>query len=131
VQSQKILIADDSSEYLDMIRETLLDVGYRDVTCHTGLGAFEHIRDAQPDLALIDLNFANAWAGWRLLDMLRLHPATRLIPIIICSTDPTLPVAKAELLESLHCSFLEKPFDFEILMDSVATAIGPPLQARL
>jgi CheY-like chemotaxis protein len=131
VPSQKITNTDDSQPYLDMIQDVLHDVGYPDVTCHTGPGAFEHIRDAQPDLALIDLNFINAGEGWILLDMLRLYPATRLIPIILCSTDPTLPITKAALLESLHCSFLEKPFDIEILIDSVAAAIGPPLQARL
>jgi CheY-like chemotaxis protein len=131
MQSQKIVITDDSLPYLQMIRDVLVDAGYQDVTCHTGLGAFERICDALPDLAMIDLNFANAEVGWRLLDMLRIHPKTELIPIIICSTDPSLPLAKAALLKSLHCSFLEKPFGYEMLMDSIAAVIGPPREHRI
>jgi DNA-binding response OmpR family regulator len=131
MQSQKIIITDDSLPYLQMIRDVLVDAGYQDVTCHTGLGAFERICDALPDLAMIDLNFANAEVGWRLLDMLRIHRKTQLIPIIICSTDPSLPLAKAALLKSLNCSFLEKPFGYEMLMDSIAAVIGPPREHRI
>ena len=124
--NQSIFIANDDQTYLDLVKEVLNDAGYTNVTMHIGTSVFHKIRDIQPDLILLDIHIANPARGWTNLDMLTLHPKTRHIPIIICSTDMRLINEKADLLHHLECQTLEKPFDLEMLIEKVASAIGPP-----
>ena len=121
-----IFVANDDQAYLELIAELLSDAGYPKVVWHVGQGAFHRVRDELPSLVLLDINLMNPGRGWSTLDALRLHPKTRHIPIILCSTDMRLLEEKAALLRELHCQTLEKPFDIETLLDRVAAAIGPP-----
>jgi DNA-binding response OmpR family regulator len=114
--------------YLEMIKDLLTTEGYRSVHCIVGGGTHGAIRELEPALILLDINLAQPGTGWRLLDMLRLHPTTARIPIIICSTDPWLLREKEGLLRALHCDSLEKPFDLEILLAKISAAVGPPLK---
>ena len=121
-----IFVTDDDQTYVELIKELLTDAGYARVVWHVGNNAFQRIRDEQPDLVLLDINLLNPGRGWTTLDAVRLHPKTRTIPVIICSTDMHLIDEKTALLRDLNCQTLEKPFDIEALLDRVAAAIGPP-----
>jgi CheY-like chemotaxis protein len=126
---QTIVIADDDPTYLEMIKDLLTGEGYRSVQCVVGTGTLDAIRELEPALILLDVNLEQTGVGWRLLDTLRLHPATARIPIIICSTDPWLLREKGGLLRALHCDTLEKPFDLEMLLAKISAAVGPPSTA--
>jgi CheY-like chemotaxis protein len=93
---------------------------------HVGQGAFHRIRDEQPDLVILDINLIHPGRGWSTLDATKLHPKTRHIPVIVCSTDMRMINEKVEMLRDLNCQVLEKPFEIETLLDMVAAAIGPP-----
>ena len=125
---QTIVIANDDLTYLELIKDMLTNEGYPSVHCLVGTGTPDAIRQLEPELVLLDINFDQAGPGWQLLDMLRRHPATALIPIIICSTDPWLLREKGGLLRTLHCDSLEKPFDLEMLLAKIRAAVGPPLK---
>jgi CheY-like chemotaxis protein len=49
----------------------------------------------------LDINLINPGRGWSTLDALRLHPKTRHIPVIVCSTDMRMINEKAEMLREL------------------------------
>jgi DNA-binding response OmpR family regulator len=121
-----IFVTDDDQTYVELIKELLTEAGYARVVWHVGNNAFQRIRDEQPDLVLLDINLLNPGRGWTTLDAMRLHPKTRTIPVIICSTDMHLIDEKTALLRDLNCQTLEKPFDIETMLDRVAAAIGPP-----
>jgi len=121
-----VFVANDDPAFVELVAELLTDAGYRNVVWHVGASAFHRIRDEQPTLVLLDINLVNPARGWSTLDALRLHPKTRHIPVILCSTDMRLLQEKAGLLRELHCQTLEKPFDIETLLEEVAAAIGPP-----
>ena len=121
-----IFVTDDDQTYVELIKELLTDAGYARVVWHVGNNAFQRIRDEQPDLVLLDINLLNPGRGWTTLDAVRLHPKTRTIPVIICSTDMHLIDEKTALLRDLNCQTLEKPFAIETMLDRVAAAIGPP-----
>jgi DNA-binding response OmpR family regulator len=125
---QTIVIANHDPTYLEMIKDILANEGYRSVHCIVGVGTHAEIRQLAPALVLLDISLDQPGQGWQLLDMLRLHPATARIPIIICSTDPWLLREKEGLLRTLHCETLEKPFDLEMLLAKISAAIGPPLK---
>jgi CheY-like chemotaxis protein len=124
--NQTIFVTNDDEMYVEMVRDVLADAGYRNVMSYVGKNVYHRIRDAQPDLILLDISMTNAGHGWTNLDMLRLGPKTRHIPIILCSTDPHLPEQKAVMLDELQVGFLEKPFDLETLLEKVAVVIGSP-----
>jgi CheY-like chemotaxis protein len=123
---QKIFVTNDDETYIEMVRDILTDAGYQNVSWHIGKGVYHRIRDEQPDLVLLDISMADPARGWTNLDLLRLGPKTRHIPIILCSTERHLAEQKAELLDELNVSFLEKPFDLETLLEKVAVVIGSP-----
>jgi DNA-binding response OmpR family regulator len=126
---QTIVVTNDDPTYLEMIKDLLTTEGYQSVYCIVGGGTHDAIRQLEPDFILLDISLEQPGLGWHLLDMLRLHPATALIPIIICSTDPWLLREKNAMLRTLHCDTLEKPFDLEMLLAKISAAVGPPLKA--
>jgi DNA-binding response OmpR family regulator len=124
--NQKILVTNHDPTYLEMIQDLLQLEGYLEIICVAAEAVLATAEAEQPGLILIDLHIGVAAQAWRSLDLLRLHPATTEIPIIICSTDPRLPVEKAQMLERLRCYYLEKPFNLETLLALLETIIGPP-----
>ena len=121
-----IIVADGNALYLEMLRGLLIEQGYPHVQCIQGQLTFDLVRREQPDLVLLDINMAHPGQGWRILDMLRLHPATTHIPVILCSTDPRILREKAARLEEMRCDTLEKPFNLEELLVKVRAIVGPP-----
>src|SRR6266545_5491348 len=127
---QTIVIANHDPTYLAMLKDMLATEGYRSVYCLVGTGTHAAIRQLEPALVLLEINLDQPGPGWQLLDMLRRHPATALIPIIICSPDTWLLREQDGLLRTLHCDSLEKPFDLEMLLAKIRAAVGPPLKTR-
>jgi CheY-like chemotaxis protein len=73
---------------------------------------------------ILDLFLHGENVGWQQLDILTLDPATRGIPVIICSAAiATLESARSKLA-ALDVAVLEKPFDIEELSAAVAAALA-------
>jgi CheY-like chemotaxis protein len=132
MSTSSIIVVDDNSIYLALIKELLIEEGYPRVHCLRGLAVFDVICQEQPTLVILDINSAHPDEGWSLLDLVRLHPSTSHIPLIICSTDPYILRERAAWLAEMRCDTLEKPFDLDALLDKVRAVLGPPLeQARV
>jgi CheY-like chemotaxis protein len=94
--------------------------------------AFGDIRHARADLVILDLFLHGDAAGWQQLDVLTLDPATRGIPVIVCSAAITSLGEARTKLAMLDVAVLEKPFDLEQLSAAVAAAItSRPRHAEL
>ncbi len=94
--------------------------------------AFGDIRHAHADLVILDLFLHGDSAGWQQLDILTLDPATRGIPVIVCSAAIASLGAARSKLAALDVAVLEKPFDLEQLGAAVAAAlISGPRHAEL
>ena len=73
---------------------------------------------------ILDLFLHGESAGWQQLDILTLDPATRAIPVIICSAAiASLALARPKLA-MLDVAVLEKPFDLEQLTAAVSAALA-------
>ena len=97
--------------------------------------AFGDIRRAKADLVILDLFLHGDSAGWQQLDILTLDPATRAIPVIVCSAAIASLGHARQKLAALDVAVLEKPFDLEELRASVEAALRsaprrPELPAR-
>jgi CheY-like chemotaxis protein len=86
--------------------------------------AFGDIKHANADLVILDLFLHGETAGWEQLDVLTLDPATRGIPVIICSAAIASLTAHREKLARLDVAVLEKPFELEQLSAAVESALA-------
>ena len=112
-----IVVVNDDTEFLDLMKEFLTEEGYQITAFPKHQGAFEKIKESGADIVVCDLVFGNQQAGWSLIDMLYFDPETRAIPLILC-TAATHPVR--EIVDSLAAkgiTWLEKPFELERLLE--------------
>jgi DNA-binding response OmpR family regulator len=113
--SKKILIVDDSSDTLDLLKEALEQEGY-DVTALPYIeNIITSISQYQPDLVMLDFLLSGINGG-ELCHQLKTHPLSSHIPVIMLSGYP-------RVLESLGNygtdEFIAKPFDLDNLYASV------------
>ena len=66
-------------------------------------------------------------AGWLFLQLVKLDPQTRDIPVIVCSAAAHLLNLHKERLDQLNCYILPKPFDLEELIEMSKFAISRSL----
>ena len=114
-----VLIEDDADTRLTMAA-ALEASGYEVKASADASGDIKH---AKADLVILDLFLHGESTGWQQLDILTLDPATRGIPVIICSAAlASLGSARAKLA-AVDVAVLEKPFDLEQLDAAVAAAL--------
>lgn len=123
---QHIFVTNDDALYLELIVDALRAAGYQQVTSLAHTTAYQAIRQGLPDLVLLDINETHPSPGWRLLDILRIHPAMRPIPVLLSVFDQSSLTGKELLMQEMDCYVLFKPFDQARLVSLVQTIIGPP-----
>lgn len=113
-----ILVVDDESPILELLRDVLEDEGHTVLAAHNGRVAFETARQARPDLVLSDVMMP-VLDGVALSRMLRDEPATRGMVVILMSAahPPDLGAAGA-------VAFLGKPFAIEQVNDLIAKLLS-------
>ncbi len=76
-----ILLVDDNTANLQVLRETLDGAGYKLLIAKNGKSALEIVRKAGPDLILLDIMMPEM-DGYEVCRKLKADEATRLIPVI-------------------------------------------------
>lgn len=120
-----ILVVDDEPPILSAVMEALRDEGHVVVSAADGLAAQAILAETPPDLVLTDVSMPRL-GGCELVRWMRGRPTTRALPVILMSA------MRAPNLASLgRVAFLEKPFDLDVLLTEVETALAePPAQHR-
>ncbi|MDI7275077.1 MAG: response regulator [Anaerolineae bacterium] len=99
-----VLVVDDNRDMADFYRRATEGTSYRIVHSTEEDNLFETIEVTRPDAIVLDVMLPNT-DGWKLLMRLKERPATRPIPVIVCSV-----VREEELALSLGASlYLPKP----------------------
>ena len=126
-----IAVVDDDAPFLDLMDLLLRDEGYRTLLRQAGDGAYDLIQAAQPDLVILDLRLERPDGGLAVLAQLRRDPATRTIPIILCTADTWYLREQGDRLREQGYALVPKPFDLDALLVTVAAALGhqPPREA--
>jgi len=123
-----IAVVDDDTDFLTLLTDLLEGEGYRARSLMVAGAAYQDLLALRPDLIILDVRMETPEAGWQLLELLKLTPATAATPVIMCSADaPFLRAKEAHLLER-GCAVLEKPFDLDDLLRAVDDALerSPP-----
>lgn len=129
-RKKHLMVVNDHPEFLALMSDFLTEEGYDVTALVKHQGAFEQIKADMPDVVICDLIFDNIPAGWALLDMLYLDPATRAIPVILCSAATKQVQEVVPSLAGKGILWLEKPFELETLLALLAGIDDNPL-ARL
>ena len=119
-----IAVVNNDTVFLDLMAELLAGEGYEPLVCKEGDKAYALVKERRPDLVVLDIRLDQPEAGWTILELLRLDPATATIPVIVCSADAPFLRAKAATLRELDCDVLEKPFDLDTLLAKVAAGLS-------
>jgi putative two-component system response regulator len=78
----KILVVDDQSQNVEVIRRLMTRLGYDVVTASDGESALESVERDRPDLVLLDVNMPGI-DGVEVCRRLKTDPKTRLIPVVL------------------------------------------------
>jgi CheY-like chemotaxis protein len=78
-----VLVVDDNPDVC-LLFQRYLDRTYRVIQAHSATEALALLRDARPEVVTLDVLMPSA-DGWELLQQIRADPATRDVPVIICS----------------------------------------------
>ena len=131
IVGKQILIVDDKSELLHLMRRVLEDEQYQVAIHQNGLDAFATVKATLPDLLILDLVLGNI-SGKEVLKQIKDDPATAEIPVIVY----TAAVLEAEEVSRLIASdsvyyqgvsLLQKPFELQHLLDMVAQVVNEPV----
>lgn len=125
-----IMVMNEDTGYLHMMQMLLGMEGYQTHIQTEGSTAHDAIKRERPDLVILDIRMENPTAGWVVLDMMRLDPATRDLPVIVASGDVRQLREKEERLRQLGCDVMEKPFDLDMLLDRIHQRVGPAARER-
>ena len=120
-----ILVVDDIKHNLQLIGDILESAGYETTFAASGKQALERIKNAQPDLILLDLMMPEM-DGLEVCTQLKTNPAYAPIPIIFLTANPE----KDYLLKAFKqgaVDYITKPFHEE----EVLTRIENQLRLRL
>jgi len=115
-----VAVVDDDVTFVDLVVEVLGMEGYDVLTYYQSDGTFALLRDAQPDLIILDVRLEHRDSGWQLLELIRLDPVTAGIPLIACSADAAQLSARKQWLDEQGILTLFKPFDLDELLDLIA-----------
>jgi len=118
-EASKILLVDDDKDLLQLIAMRLAAAGYAVATADSGESAMASATVSRPDLVITDLRM-QGMDGIALFDAI--HRDAPSLPVVILTAHGTIPEAVAATRRGVF-SFLTKPFDSKVLLDTVADAL--------
>lgn len=125
----KILIVDDNSEYLELLRLNFKRAGFSVATANNGVEALKKARTAAPDVILLDLVLPEL-DGFAVCEFLRRSRATAALPIIVL-TGLTSEFTRYAGMEAGATDFVTKPINPRELIAKVRHWVKNPAPAAI
>lgn len=118
-----ILVVDDDRAVRLSLKLLLSRNGYETAMAASPAEAHDFVRNARPDLVLLDMNFSRATSGEEGLILLKqikiFHPD---VPVILMTAWGSIPLA----VKGIHAGafdFITKPWDNKALLHRISTAL--------
>lgn len=118
----KILVVDDDKDIVEAMRLRLIKEGYEAAAAYDGEEALRKVKEADPDVILMDLNMPKL-NGFEALKEIREKCQDKWRPIIIVSAQNELAsVEKCYNMAADH--YLTKPCDMDTILRGIRTMIS-------
>jgi len=128
-ENPKVLLVDDDKDLLQLIAMRLSAAGYDVNAVESGEAALASLAVARPQVVVTDLRM-EGMDGMALFDAI--HRDSPSLPVLILTAHGTIPEAVSATRRGVF-SFLTKPFEPKVLLDTVAEAMrlsSPPTGER-
>ncbi len=122
IAKAKILVVDDDTDIVTVLRDRLDALGYATVSANDGLRALELIEQETPHLMLLDLEMPKLSGLDVLKRMAQNRPTGHDMPVIVMTAHGTITAAVQAMKQGAH-DFLTKPFDVDHLAIVVRKAL--------
>jgi DNA-binding response OmpR family regulator len=120
----RIAVVNENTVFLDLLDDLLTKEGYEVIVCKESSAAYEIVKKEKPDLVLLDIRREHQEGGWTVLELMKLDPVTRSIPVIVTSADTGALEEQQENLRQLGYTILPKPFDLESLLAKISETLS-------
>ena len=127
IPKHTILIADDESEVVQLVRMILEWEGYAVIAAADGLETLQRAETDNPDLILLDMRMPKM-SGLTVLEHLATSEAA-LIPVIMLSVVTTHPEVRTALQRGA-VAYLSKPFELKEMTRLVGKILAMDAAAR-
>jgi len=117
--ASKVLLVDDDKDLLQLIAMRLTAAGYAVTAVESGEAALAALSIARPQVVVTDLRM-QGMDGMALFDAI--HRDSPSLPVLILTAHGTIPEAVTATRRGVF-SFLTKPFEPKVLLDTVAEAM--------
>jgi len=117
----KVLVVDDVSANVELLRTLLTREGYSVVTAADGVEALCRVEEEHPDLVLMDVRMPKL-NGYEVCDRLKQNRTTRLIPVVLI----TALAERGDKIQGINAGaddFLTKPLDVHELKARVRSLV--------
>jgi two-component system response regulator GlrR len=118
-EPSKIILVDDDKDLLQLIAMRLTAAGYAVTAVESGEAALAALSIQRPQVVVTDLRMAGM-DGMALFDAI--HRDSPSLPVVILTAHGTIPEAVTATRRGVF-SFLTKPFEPKVLLDTVAEAM--------
>lgn len=120
----KILVLNNDSAFLDLMKVVLGDEGYAVEVRKVWDDAYNVVKEEKPDLIILDVLLDTDGRGFELIDLLTLDRETRSTPVVIASTSTTQLHERMDAFTKMGIPVIGKPFDLDTLLDVVRRALA-------
>ncbi len=117
----RILVVDDESDVVLIIKTTLQAEGYEVASATNGRDALDEAFETRPDLIVLDVMMPGM-TGFEVLRQLKANENTATVPVLML-TGVSDKKKIQEALESGIDYYLVKPFDFDDLLGKIKQAL--------
>ncbi len=120
----RLVAVEDEPEIAELLRVVLAAPGVDLAIAPSGDEGLTLIREARPDLAILDVMLPGEQDGWDVFDTLRADPAFERLPVLMLTVQRH-PGPRAPLFaNSAVNQYLTKPFDPLVLRSHVERLLG-------
>ena len=120
---KKILIADDHSEIIELLNDTLCDENYELSFTENGKKAVLLAKKTQPDLIIMDIMMPGSINGLDATQIIASDPICINCKIMILSAKGK-DTDKIQAIKAGASAFVEKPFSPQILLNKIESLLN-------
>ena len=118
-----VVVAEDDPDVHELL-SMILDVGGHEVRMtHSGDAALAACLAEPPELVMLDVSMPGELDGYAVARRLRVHPATKDLPIIMLTAHAQEDAERKALAAGAN-AYLVKPFDAERLLELIERLLG-------